>query len=316
MPNAPMSCWNWRWAVLRLPPCRAPSTRLRSGHRRPGCGRENPRVVFLLGLVEGEFPSAAMPGGLFSEEERERMARGGLPFIVEGDRSAATERMFCYRAATAATERLYAFYPATDAVGERLAPSELFVRAAALSAPWEEEPLWEGADPRLHRDGAGRMRLPRPRRGTTGRGARSRRGGSSERNAADGWEAAAEKRGHKIGDEALARRLFGMRMRLSPTRLEQFYRCPFSYYMNKGLGAKARQRAEAFPGAGGHPDSPGAGAVGRALRRRGTFHRSRAGAARRDRPADRRIPHRTARGFVTGAPAAGGRLPPHWRLAL
>lgn len=108
---------------------------------------ENPRVVFLLGLVEGEFPSAAVPGGLFSEEERERMARGGLPFIVEGDRSAATERMFCYRAATAATERLYAFYPAADAVGERLAPSELFARAAALSAPWEEEPLWEAQTP-------------------------------------------------------------------------------------------------------------------------------------------------------------------------
>ena len=64
-------------------------------------------------------------------------------------------------------------------------------------------------------------------------------------------EAAAEKRGHKIGDEALARRLFGMRMRLSPTRLEQFYRCPFSYYMNKGLGAKARQRAELSPAQAG-----------------------------------------------------------------
>ena len=99
MLNVPMSCWNWRWAVLRVPRTLDEVAVGTADRMRP----ENPRVVFLLGLVEGEFPSAAVPGGLFSEEERERMARGGLPFIVEGDRSAATERMFCYRAATAAT---------------------------------------------------------------------------------------------------------------------------------------------------------------------------------------------------------------------
>ncbi|MBC8575992.1 PD-(D/E)XK nuclease family protein [Yanshouia hominis] len=212
---------------------------------------ENPRVVFLLGLVEGEFPSAAMPGGLFSEEERERMARGGLPFIVEGDRSAATERMFCYRAATAATERLYAFYPAANAVGERLAPSELFTRAAALSAPWEEEPLWEAQTPASIETALAGCGSPGPGEGPQAAALRSaaRRVLGEER--CRRLEAAAEKQSHKIGDGALARRLFGMRMRLSPTRLEQFYRCPFSYYMNKGLGAKARQRAELSPAQAG-----------------------------------------------------------------
>lgn len=243
------------------------------------------------------------------------MARGGLPFIVEGDRSAATERMFCYRAATAATERLYAFYPAADAVGERLAPSELFARAAALSAPWEEEPLWEAQTPASIETALAGCGSPGPGEGLQAAALRSaaRRVLGEER--CRRLEAAAEKQGHRIGDGRW-RAVYSACGCASPRHGWSSFTAPLLLLHEQRPWGESAPARRAFTGAGGHPDSSGAGTVGRALRRRGAFHRSRAGTAQRNRPADRRLPRRTARGFVTGAPTAGGRLPPHWRLAL
>ena len=45
----------------------------------------------------------------------------------------------------------------------------------------------------------------------------------------------------------LARRLFGEEMRLSPTRLENYYSCPFSYFCSAGLRLSPRRRAELSP---------------------------------------------------------------------
>lgn len=58
---------------------------------------------------------------------------------------------------------------------------------------------------------------------------------------------ARERLPHELTDAALAKRLFGEKMRLSPTRLEQYYRCPYAYFAQNGLGVHAMQKAELSP---------------------------------------------------------------------
>ncbi len=205
---------------------------------------ENVRAVFLLGAVEGEFPSAAMPGGLLSENERRQLVEGGLDLLTEGDRSQATERMFCYRAVTAPAERLVVCCPRTDAAGGALLPSAIFLRAAALTAEQSRPALW-----RVWTAAGLEKAIAEHRAAPDGRFAAL---------AALGEEAlnqdrmarllcAGQKRAHALADPAILPALFGKRLKLSPSRLEQYYRCPFTYFMQKGLGARKREKAELSP---------------------------------------------------------------------
>ncbi|MFV0498080.1 MAG: PD-(D/E)XK nuclease family protein [Candidatus Fimivivens sp.] len=205
---------------------------------------ENVRAVFLIGAIEGEFPAAAMPGGLLSENERRQLVEGGLELLTEGNRSQATERMSCYRAVTAPTEHLVVCCPRTDAAGAPLLPSAIFLRAAVLTAAQSHSDFWrvwtvsglekaiaQGRDTAdaqfsslvlLGKKTLGEQRVARLLK-------------------------ADDKRVHVLLDSAIPRALFGGRLKLSPSRLEQYYRCPFSYYIQKGLGACKRQKAELSP---------------------------------------------------------------------
>ncbi len=205
---------------------------------------ENVRAVFLLGAVEGEFPSAALPGGLLSENERRQLVEGGLDLLTDGDRSQATERMFCYRAITAPAERLIVCCPRTDAAGSTLLPSAIFARAAALTAEQSRPVLWNvWTASGLEKAIAEQCET---------------RGGQLAALVALGEAAldknrmrrllnAEKKRTHTLSDAIVTSALFGRRLKLSPSRLEQYYRCPFTYFMQKGLGAKKRQKAELSP---------------------------------------------------------------------
>jgi ATP-dependent helicase/nuclease subunit B len=50
-----------------------------------------------------------------------------------------------------------------------------------------------------------------------------------------------------LRDEQAAKALFCMPMRLSPTRIEQYYNCPFSYFARRGLRLRPRRKAELSP---------------------------------------------------------------------
>ena len=205
---------------------------------------ENVRAVFLLGAIEGEFPSSALPGGLLSENERRQLVEGGLELFTEGDRSQATERMFCYRAVTAPAERLVVCCPRTDAAGNTLLPSAIFSRAAALTSDSERPALWNvWTAAGLEKAVAERRETPDSRFSTLLALGEKTLGGPRVARLLN----ADQKRLHTLPDPAVTAALFGRRLKLSPSRLEQYYRCPFTYFMQKGLGARKRQKAELSP---------------------------------------------------------------------
>jgi ATP-dependent helicase/nuclease subunit B len=52
---------------------------------------------------------------------------------------------------------------------------------------------------------------------------------------------------YRIADRSVARELFGGKLRLSPTRVERFYSCPFRYFAADGLALRARRKVEFTP---------------------------------------------------------------------
>lgn len=215
---------------------------------------DNVKTVILLGAVDGEFPSADMPGGILSEPERrslcealEKTDSDGFKLFTEGERSYDNECMLCYRAVTSPAERLIVCCPKTDAAGAVTTPSDIFLRAAAVSRAekfspydriWTVDCLQKALAEAALDEGEVKCTIAALGEELLG----------GERTAAllNG-----KKPVHSLSGRDITRPLYGERLHISPSRLEQYYRCPFSYFMQKGLKAYRLQRAELSPAQAG-----------------------------------------------------------------
>jgi len=201
---------------------------------------EDAKAVFLLGAVQGEFPALSKSEGLISEQERRLLAESGLDLLNEGDRRQDTEKMFCYRAVTASQKLLFVSCPKRELSGEELLPSEIFEYANRLTALRKDDPcagIWskEGLKRAIvSADESTRKSL---------KSAGVQLLGEAQTEQLCGFE----KPQHKISDRNTAKALFGREIRISPSRLEQYYRCPFSFFIQKGLGIRKLSKAELSP---------------------------------------------------------------------
>ena len=214
---------------------------------RPG----DPKAVFILGACDGVFPARPVSGGLFTESERREMSALGLD-LGEGENDALlSERMYAYTAFTAPSQRLFVSRPKYDCASAELSPSVLIRRLSEAAAPLEEmstaslpESFW------LCGESFAFERLA------------SFGGGSTPASEAlkeyflskPLWREKAEKLGRAVRPESFvlksrenAERLFGSRLRLSPTRIETYESCPFSYFLKSGLSLRERRKAELSP---------------------------------------------------------------------
>jgi ATP-dependent helicase/nuclease subunit B len=202
---------------------------------------ENPRGVFLLGAIEGEFPAAASFSGLFSTYERRIMWKEGLQSLISDDYFENMQRAALYRAVNSAKEMVQVSCPKRELAGGALTPSLLFEAAKSVCRPHQPEP--ECADVCTPATLARQLALGID--------------GSSEHSPVFARLAqeysrhpkisavlgAAENKNHNISPH-ISKELFKTPMHLSASRLESFYRCPFMFFARHGLGIKPPERAE------------------------------------------------------------------------
>ena len=199
-------------------------------------------VVFVIGAVQGEFPPTPTPGGVFTDKERETMAGLGAEIGLPTLARTVLERFYCYHALTLASQRLYVSYPAQKLGGEPCRPSPMVDRLRELFPALEAGQ----AQPEIYSRGGAYEALAANYRDDTPYTATLLHllGEDGKVGKLDG---AAHKREHQISDPALARALFGESMSLSPSRVERYHRCAFSYFARDGLGLRRRERVEFNP---------------------------------------------------------------------
>ena len=206
-----------------------------------------PKVVFLVGAVQGEFPMAPGAGGMFSDAERRELIRLGLPLNDTAEGVAMQERFLAYSAMSAASRRLYVTYPIADGEGRAISPSSIPAEALAvlgglpvlaeetLSETWfanAEIPALELTARRWSDDSPLSATLREL----------FRRRGDSVRMAA--VSRAASRAPAHFADPAVSGRLFGRSMTVSATQIENFELCRFQYFCRYGLNVRERKAAE------------------------------------------------------------------------
>ncbi len=209
------------------------------------------KAVFVIGLCDGIFPAPPSDNSLFTESERKIMAEAGFELGEGENDKLLSERMFAYTAFTSASERVFASYPLFDVAANAQSPSVLIsrLREAVGSLPEEStesftEDFW------LCSESFAFEHLASFGKKSTS-AAEAIRKYFEEKPL---WNERAQKLGNIVAPEDFAlekpenaEKLFGENFRFSPTKIDTYGRCPFSYFLKSGLVLKERQKAELSP---------------------------------------------------------------------
>lgn len=208
----------------------------------------DPKVVFLLGAVQGEFPRNPSPDGVFSDEERRTLIQLGLPLNGTMEDSSMDERLMAYTVMAAPSERLIVTYPAADMDGAAKAPSSIVgeIRSilpdvAIQSRFLLPEETFANSEQSAFEITA-RLWGQSSVLSSTLKELFSGREGYSEKLSA--LRRVHERAPAAFENPARARMLFEKLRHISATQLESYHLCRFQYFCRYGLSAKERRPAE------------------------------------------------------------------------
>jgi ATP-dependent helicase/nuclease subunit B len=94
------------------------------------------RAVFILGLIEGEFPARAAETAPYTLVERDELRASGVD-LTETPADAGADLTQFYKAMNCAQQRLFLSHARADVGGEELLPSYLLEEVAAVASPRE-----------------------------------------------------------------------------------------------------------------------------------------------------------------------------------
>lgn len=204
------------------------------------------KALFVVGANEGLLPRARTDDGIIDDAELTQLEATGLTAWGRSGAQSDMDRLDLYTALSKAKSSLYVSYALT-ADGAEQAPSTLVTRLLTLFPNCvrgtdleqdDELPLNESAGLRLltklmraYADGEADARLLSPLMHCL-------RQRPQYRVRVRRMEQAGQRRDDAAGlGKALSHALYGDRLRMSASRLEQFNQCPFKHFVRYGLQA-------------------------------------------------------------------------------
>lgn len=199
--------------------------------------RHTVRHLFLLGANDHVLPTVEKGGGILDEQERELLQQQGILLSDATFDPLSNELQNIYAALAQPTETLTVSWCAGDELGAKLLPSFVVERIRKLFPQVEIQ----------REDGAYRCGLPAAALALAGQrpgGALWRyfemhgQGGTLEKMAA------ARAMGRGRLSPGAVRSLYGSTLAMSASRLDQVKSCHFGYFMEYGLRARERTKAD------------------------------------------------------------------------
>lgn len=205
----------------------------------PRLAHKRCKVLYLLGADDSQLPAAAPSPGLLQDEDRSLLASFGLESAPRLADKLWREMTIVYETCALPTDRLIVSYPASGADGGERRASFLVKKLRTLfpDLPLQDESTL---------DGSFRLVAPRPalelalRRPTVGRALEELPGYAP---LVKRMERSAHLERGSLTRPAVDL-LYGKRVPMSASRMDKYKSCHFSYFMQYGLTAKPRKRAQ------------------------------------------------------------------------
>ncbi len=203
-----------------------------------------PKAVFLMGVNTGVFPGESSSGVIFNDTERCELIKHGLPIISNLEYNSVSETFIAYHAITLATDKLYLTYSALSSDSSSLTPSEMVGEVLKLFPYCNVIKEHTKLDLIESRNSAFSVMASESVNGSdlceTLKEYFAKNDGENELVKIE----KADKKDFHISDTDLATEFFGKNMFMSASRIEKFYKCPFSYFCEYGIKIKPRKEAE------------------------------------------------------------------------
>ncbi len=206
-----------------------------------------PKVVFLIGALEGQFPLNPTSNGVFSDTERKLLLSLDLPLYETVEYLTLQEKYLAYYVMSAPSDYLYISYYRETLKGESVYPSVIVKDILKLNSKikvktdnenwleniWCEEQGFELLIKNL-KDDINAQKLYQEH---------------FEKNT--GYKLKFEainrylnKKEFKLQDKKISKELFNTKdMKLSASQVEKFYLCQFEYFCRYGIRASQRNKA-------------------------------------------------------------------------
>ncbi len=206
----------------------------------------SPKVVFVCGCVEGEFPENITSGTLLTSNDRKIInSELGLNLSLSNELAASDERFIAYSALTSSTEKLIVSYHTTEGTEDKLSPSCIFkdieerfenvkpIEFGNLDAYFFSET--EESSFKTYASGYHKRSAENIEQYNTIKEAL--KDSQDYEGKFEALDSIIKNEPKEIKDKDLAVKLFGEHMGLSASRIEVYHNCPFQYFCKHGIGA-------------------------------------------------------------------------------
>lgn len=205
-----------------------------------------PRATFILGASQGSFPAEVRSSGVFTDTERKQLIDMGLEVAEPSSVQALDERLLCYTAMCGASERLYITTP-KSASNVKMSPSELVSEVKRLIPNCRQtEYSSELTLEQIEGVGAA-FSLCAAAGEKTSVAASLKKAMSEKTEFADRLrtiERANDGRHFNIRNKSTSYTLFGKDIKMSQSRADDYFKCPFKFFCDYGLSVKPRRKAK------------------------------------------------------------------------
>ncbi len=209
-----------------------------------------PKAVFLIGVNEGVMPFNVRTGGIFSDKERNELAGQGIKLGENSIDRLNEERFIAYKAASTPSERLFVSYSLADNTYNAQLPSYMvdqicqMLDISPIKARDIEYTFYSTTSQAAFYSLAGKFREDNSKRASLIEALQD------QPNIAQKITSlyhALNSHNHRIEDTDVATALFGNKMQLSATRVDDFHKCRFLYFCKAGLRLKPLRKMELSP---------------------------------------------------------------------
>lgn len=213
---------------------------------------DSPKVVFMLGCIQDEFPKLPTAAGIFTDNERCVLREQGLALYESIKQLAANELYYVYTSISAPTERLYASFYTQSLSGEEYKASSIIREIVSIlkinnSGNYISEQN-DGRFIRCEQDAFDFLASNFKSNDRLIADLKEYFKNTDRAATIEKIESLLQKKAQSIDSEVVAKKLFGgENINLSASQIEKFYLCPYQYFCMYGLNVKERQKAEINP---------------------------------------------------------------------
>ena len=214
------------------------------------------KVCFVMGLNDGLFPAVSKGRTLLTDKDKERLKSGGVSFLESTAKRFDTERLITYIALSTPTDRLILSYSLTDTEGKPRRKSSVIADVLQMFSSETEKVASDmpasfyGASEKsaffkyfdyLSTDKAKAKAI---------RSALSKNAVFKAKF--EYFDRLRENKDHELSKDVAKTTFFSNDLNLSATRVEDYYKCPFSYFCKNGLKIYPVRKVEISPATRGN----------------------------------------------------------------